>query len=612
MSYGQPQWGPRPGGVPAPRPAPRSSGLPVWLWVLSALSATLGLFLVPFSFEAALVFFLPLIICGAVAIFRHSMAQEKAEQRRVADAQATAHWANTRAENVISRSHDPLVAARHLAAQAGGSLVLGVTPDYRELQAVRPNHGLLILGPPQSGKTTGVIIPGILAYLGAVVSTATKTDVLAATATSRSRFGRIWLFDPIGEEARPPNVEQLRWSPISAARTWDGSLAIARAMVDATVKGRGHDQSAEHFADGAARLLAPLLHAAALHREASIMDVRRWASGDADGALAILSEVAARGGERSRGASLAFDEVRASLMLAPDELSGVRSTTARVLAAYSFESVIDSCHQPNFDADAFVRSTDTVYITAPARHQDLVAPLVVGLLEEIKEAVYRLNRVAPFSRGGRPPLLFALDETANIAPIKNLDRYVSEGGGQGLQVLACFQDLSQARDRWGDSKGKGFLSLFATKLVFAGIGDRDTLDALSTMAGDWDRPYTAVDYTTGQSRSFGPGGGFGTNSGQSVRYSTQRERLLSPSEVSAIPRGHALVVEAYRFGLVSILPAHATAAWRSVTARAPGYVLPPTAPLNLAISTGDALRPISDLIEHWIPQPEAHDERERA
>ena len=48
-----------------------------------------------------------------------------------------------------------------------------------------------------------------------------------------------------------------------------------------------------------------------------------------------------------------------------------------------------------------------------------------------------------------PPTLLALDEVANIAPIPDLPAMVSEGAGQGLLVLACLQDLSQARVRWG-------------------------------------------------------------------------------------------------------------------------------------------------------------------
>jgi type IV secretory pathway TraG/TraD family ATPase VirD4 len=46
-----------------------------------------------------------------------------------------------------------------------------------------------------------------------------------------------------------------------------------------------------------------------------------------------------------------------------------------------------------------------------------------------------------------------LDEVANIAPLGDLPDMLSEGGGQGLQIVACLQDVAQARARWGDNHG---------------------------------------------------------------------------------------------------------------------------------------------------------------
>jgi type IV secretory pathway TraG/TraD family ATPase VirD4 len=101
--------------------------------------------------------------------------------------------------------------------------------------------------------------------------------------------------------------------------------------------------------------------------------------------------------------------------------------------------------------------------------------LVVGLVEELVHATYDRHH-----QGAR--LLLALDELANVAPLPRLASIVSEGGGQGVLTLACLQDLSQARSRWGTS-ADGFLSLFPTTLVLPGIADRSTLDMLRHLAG---------------------------------------------------------------------------------------------------------------------------------
>ena len=98
-----------------------------------------------------------------------------------------------------------------------------------------------------------------------------------------------------------------------------------------------------------------------------------------------------------------------------------------------------------------------MFITAPAHRQALCAPLVVGLLEQIRHATYR--RAAKGENG--LPVFLCLDEVANIAPIHDLPSLVSEAGGQGLHVLACLQDLSQARASWGEQAAEGFLSFYA-------------------------------------------------------------------------------------------------------------------------------------------------------
>ena len=120
------------------------------------------------------------------------------------------------------------------------------------------------------------------------------------------------------------------------------------------------------------------------------------------------------------------------------------------------------------DLEAFCDGANTLYICSAGRRQRQFAPLVVGIIGDVRDAAYARSagkRGRP--RGRRRPTLLALDEVANIAPIPDLPSMVSEGAGQGLLVLACLQDLSQARGRWGQA-ADGFLSLFGTTVVLRG------------------------------------------------------------------------------------------------------------------------------------------------
>jgi type IV secretory pathway TraG/TraD family ATPase VirD4 len=157
------------------------------------------------------------------------------------------------------------------------------------------------------------------------------------------------------------------------------------------------------------------------------------------------------------------------------ERSGIWSTTSGLFAGMRTDAARASAREAPLDVDEFLRGPHQLHIVAPSRHQAVTTPLVVGLVDELVHATYDRQH-----EGAR--LLLALDELANVAPLPRLASIVSEGGGQGVLTLACLQDLSQARSRWGTS-GEGFLSLFPTTVVLPGIGDRPTLELLSHLAG---------------------------------------------------------------------------------------------------------------------------------
>jgi type IV secretion system protein VirD4 len=344
-------------------------------------------------------------------------------------------------------------------------LLLGVSAGRWVMS--QPEQAVLVIGPPRSGKTRGVVVPNVLSAPGPAVTTSTKPDVLAATTGARSVGGRSWIYDPSGQTQVPSGAFRLQWSPIAAALAWDDSVLMARAMAG-TAGGRSGD--AAHWVERAEALLAPLLHAAALC-DGDMRTVLRWVNRrDLEPARQVVE---------AAGSDLAEDLLTGLAQTDDRELSGIWSTASGALAAYRTGAALETTREPNFDPDAFVRSSDTVYICAPGTHQEVTAPLVAALIDQIRAARYRLEADAP---GEAPPLLLALDEVANIAPLPSLPAMVAEGGGQGVLTLACFQDLSQARARWGRA-GEGFLTLFGAKLVLPGVSDPGTLDALSALCG---------------------------------------------------------------------------------------------------------------------------------
>jgi type IV secretion system protein VirD4 len=448
----------------------------------------------------------------------------------------------------LTAAPSPCAAVRRHLAALGGGCFLGLSTGGRWVTADR-EHAVLVLGPPRSGKTSAVVIPALLAHPGAAVSTSTKLDVMRATLPARAELGQAWLFDPGGDQRElPTGVRRLSWSPVAAARDWDEALLIARAMASAASPGAGTSNES-HWRERSTALLAPLLLAANL-TAASIGEVLRWVlRHDLDAPGLILADA---------DEPVAGDVLAGIARTDARERSSILSATAGVIAAYNSRGARRAAAEPNFDPARFVAGTDTVYVAAPAHRQALSAPLVVGLLEQIRHAAYARHA----REAGAGPILLCLDELANIAPIHDLPALVSEAGGQGLHVLACLQDLSQARQRWGADASDGLLSLFQTKLILSGIADARTLENVSLALGEYDR--RLVSHTIGRSQSeklLFPGPG--TRS-ESVTYQTQRQRTLSPGEIARLPAGRGLLLRGASWGLVRLAPWHRTEPWATL------------------------------------------------
>jgi type IV secretion system protein VirD4 len=406
----------------------------------------------------------------------------------------------------------------------------------------RPDEHLLVIGPPRSGKTTRLLAFSVLSHPGAVFVTSTKPDVIGLTSWARWQLGAIWFWCPSGTMPVPEGMDELRWSPVVGCSDFDEGVARAYALSSAARPAQSvHDA---HWTERAQALLAPLLHAAALEG-GDLSCVLSWLHRHQ--LLAPITVLKDNGSERAAELleGIARTEAR--------ERSGIFSTADSMLSAYRTNAALRAASAPNFDPTAFAASTDTIYLCAPSTAQALHAPLVVALLDQIRSAVYKAR---PY-----PPVLFALDELAQIAPLPDLASVVAEGGSQGLVVIGCLQDLSQARARWG-TLAKGFFTTFTHKVVLSGVADLATLKAISTLAGEVDAKVSSSTVSRGLHRQ------------ASTTWSLRRQPLLPVDAIARGKPGTALLISGTRLSHVWLPPlprnvATAAGAWRGQTVVSP-------------------------------------------
>ena len=121
-----------------------------------------------------------------------------------------------------------------------------------------------MLGPPRSGKTTGVAIPNVLAAPGRGGGHFHQTGPAGGDGRGPSRpSAAAGCSTRAARSPSPAGVTRLRWSPVASAATWDESLVLARAMAGAA-RPDGRVGDSAHWTERAEALLAPLLHAAHL------------------------------------------------------------------------------------------------------------------------------------------------------------------------------------------------------------------------------------------------------------------------------------------------------------------------------------------------------------
>ena len=266
----------------------------------------------------------------------------------------------TRREQMRRRedASDPLGTLRNAAWQAGGGVHLGAARNGH-LRFSRGERAVLLLGPPRSGKTSSVIIPTLLSHTGPAIATSTKPDVLRATCLARARAAAVFgCLTPPAAPRDAPGASELRWSPVSGSKTWDGALLIARAMA-ANIGAGTTDRS--HWANRAQALLAPMLHAAAVH-DRDMETVVDWVMRhNLDEAGLLL--------EDQRCSKMAFSSLLGMFHTEDRERSSIFSAAADALRPTRSEHALAAARDPNFDAGEFVRSQDTVYIHAPAEAQ---------------------------------------------------------------------------------------------------------------------------------------------------------------------------------------------------------------------------------------------------
>ncbi|GAB3583063.1 type IV secretory system conjugative DNA transfer family protein [Calidifontibacter terrae] len=375
---------------------------------------------------------------------------------------------------------------------------------------------------PRAGKTRSVAIPQVIEHGGPVLSTSNKRDVHDGTRGPRSEVGQCWVNDPQQIAGQEPSWW---WNPLSfvtnaeRAEQLVGIFASARTSEDTA----GIDP---YFEPEGRNLLANLLIAAAVAGE-PVTRLPDWLTGrkvrpgvpDPEQIL------------RTHGYPQMAKDITDNLALDDGQRDGLYGTARsfiRFLRDPRYTPWIapagEGDDRPRFDPEAFVRSSDTLYLLSkegPGSARAITGALVA--------AVYAAGEQLAERSGGRVPcpVLFSLDEAANICRWPELPSLYSHAGSKGLILVTILQSKPQGERAWGKGGFGEMCSAANIMVVGRGVNDEQHLSELSRMVGD--RQIRDRSLSTG------------SKGHRSTSTQLRDERILSEADLRAMPRGRAVL-----------------------------------------------------------------------
>jgi len=384
---------------------------------------------------------------------------------------------------------------------------------------------------PRTGKTTGTAIPMVLAAPGAAVVTSNKRDIVDATRDPRSEVGEVFVFDPQGLVDEPP---EWWWNPLSFVT--DEVKASMLADIFASASRDPTARTDAYFEPAGTELLANLLLAAALGKR-PITQVYMWlADPTEDEPVAILQD---------HGYDILAAALQGVINYPDKQRAGVYGTAKQIGSFLTNRQAVrwvtpaaprsgpgDGTANPwltssprrEFHPHDFVRGTGTLY-SVSKEGVGSAGPLVTALTMAVLEAAEERAKRSP---GGRlpVPLVAVLDEIANVVRARAIPAQFSHFGSRGIVVMAILQSWSQGVEVWGRDGMRKLWSAANVKVYGGGVAEVEFLNELSQLVGDYDLTTTSVSHGRG---------------GRSTNRAVRRERVLDVADLTAMPKGRAVV-----------------------------------------------------------------------
>lgn len=411
-----------------------------------------------------------------------------------------------------------------------------------------------LIGPTRSGKTV-LASAGIIGWDGPVVALSVKRDLYDTTAAARAGRGELAVFDPGGVTGLP----SARWTPLRDVTTTSGAARAGRALAQAIP--RNGVTGGDFWASHGETLTSAYMSLAGLSQlvggeedeprePLTIGRLATWAFMHVGITDPIANKLVRLGlaDDKPLEVRLLAKDAMTKLMAFEGEDPRIRASiyaTARLAFEAWTEPAVS--HSASLDPRAFYSAdeipphrpryvdlewlmdgesgrSNTLYLTAPSTEFARLAPVLGGLLGDLREQIHAWDIAG--RRLGKP-LLIVIDEAGQLE-LQWLPEEVSTIAGLGGMFVTGWQSKSQITHRYG-TLADAVLGGHRSKVIFSGTDDPSTLDYVSRVAG--------TEHVAQRGWSADTGGGRKT-----VSEHVQREDLLPAHVIRQMRRQEAVLL----------------------------------------------------------------------
>jgi type IV secretion system protein VirD4 len=390
-----------------------------------------------------------------------------------------------------------------------------------------PKH-LLSMGPPGTGKSTGLAIPNIAHLARSLFIVDIKGEIAAVTARKRAKMGRVLTFNPFGVLVHDlPHLKSHGYNPPATfdPRSDDfvsRSDTIAEALIPIT------NEYQSFFPKAARNLVSANIMWECMQNgpKANLANVRR----------ALTAPTSYDENKKPDGgflknildmASCPYYPIANRIGEIAERLSDRNAATGSVRdvissAAEGMKFLDDPCitrdlQGPGFDFADMRKEIITVYLILPARELATQALWLRMVLNCALRALYEPPKLN--EEPGLPPVLFILDEFFAIGKLDMIEGALAYARGHRLQLWPFIQDLNQIESLYPKT-WQSFLSSAGAVTAFA-PKDWFTAEYLAKLGGQ-----RTEDVETRHEGSDGSGG---------RNWGPQGFPLLRPEDLMRMP-----------------------------------------------------------------------------